>query len=107
MLKVAKENRLRNMGNNVNHKKLHHIYKQMGMPSRRKVKKHLPVWVKEPLQVPKKFTLTWSIDFVSDVLNFSTHTLTIIIWYSRYSLVFSIEILAILQKKHDCRLSIC
>ncbi len=42
MLKVAEENRLRNMGNNVNHKKLHRIYKQMGIPLRRKVKKRLP-----------------------------------------------------------------
>jgi len=61
--------RLRNAGNNVNHKKLHRIYKQMGMPLRRKVKKRLPARVKEPLQVPGKFTQTWSIDFVSDALS--------------------------------------
>jgi putative transposase len=61
--------RLRNAGNNVNHKKLHRIYKQMGMPLRRKVKKRLPARVKEPLLVPGKFTHTWSIDFVSDALS--------------------------------------
>lgn len=50
--------RLRNAGNNVNHKKLHRIYKPMGMPLRRKVKKRLPARVKEPLLVSGKFTHT-------------------------------------------------
>ncbi len=61
--------RLRNMGGAVNHKKLHRIYKKMGMPLRRKTKKRLPARVKEPLGVPGKFTHTWSIDFVGDVLS--------------------------------------
>jgi transposase InsO family protein len=34
--------RLRNKGEQVNHKRLHRIYKQMGLPLRRKVKKRLP-----------------------------------------------------------------
>jgi hypothetical protein len=45
------------------------IYKKMGMPLRRKTKKRLPARVKEPLGVPGKFTHTWSIDFVGDVLS--------------------------------------
>jgi putative transposase len=61
--------RLRNTGEAVNHKKLHRIYKKMGMPLRRKTKKRLPARVKEPLGVPGKFTHTWSIDFVGDVLS--------------------------------------
>ena len=61
--------RLRNTGSVVNHKKLHRIYKKMGMPLRRKTKKRLPARVKEPLAVPERFTHTWSIDFVGDVLN--------------------------------------
>ena len=44
--------RIRNAGTIVNHKKLHRVYKQMGLPLRRKVKKRLPVRVKEPLEVP-------------------------------------------------------
>lgn len=64
--------RIRNAGTIVNHKKLHRVYKQMGLPLRRKVKKRLPVRVKEPLEVPQGFTQTWSIDFMSDALSNGT-----------------------------------
>jgi putative transposase len=64
--------RIRNTGTIVNHKKLHRIYKQMGLPLRRKVKKRLPARVKEPLAVPISFTQTWSIDFMSDALSNGT-----------------------------------
>ena len=60
--------RIRNQGEVVNHKRLHRVYKQIGMPLRRKVKKRLPARVKEPLAVPAGFTQTWSIDFMSDAL---------------------------------------
>lgn len=64
--------RIRNSGKTINHKKLHRIYKKMGLPLRRKVKKRLPARVKEPLVVPKNFTHTWSIDFIGDVLSDGT-----------------------------------
>lgn len=60
--------RLRNQGKVVNHKRLHRIYKTIGLSIRRKIKKRLPVRTKEPLQRPTYFTHTWSIDFTSDVL---------------------------------------
>lgn len=64
--------RLRNDDFIVNHKRLHRIYKKMGLPLRRKVKKRLPKRVMEPLEVPSEFTKTWSIDFVCDVLSNGT-----------------------------------
>jgi putative transposase len=64
--------RLRNTGELINHKRLHRIYKKMGMPLRRKLKKRLPARVKEPLVVPERFIHTWSIDFMSDALSNGT-----------------------------------
>ena len=61
-------NRLRNKSVKVNHKRLHRVYKQIGMPLRRKVKKRLPARIKEQLLIPTEFNHTWSIDFVHDVL---------------------------------------
>ena len=60
--------RLRNTGEKVNHKRLHRVYKKLGLPLRRKVKRRVPARVKESLVVPETFNHTWSIDFVSDVL---------------------------------------
>ncbi len=61
--------RLRNAGEIINHKPLHRVYKQIGLPLRRKAKKRLPARVKEPIIVPITFTDTWSIDFMSDALS--------------------------------------
>ena len=60
--------RIRNKEIVVNHKRLHRVYKLIGLPLRRKVKKRLPERVKTPLETPKHFTHTWSIDFMSDAL---------------------------------------
>lgn len=85
--------RIRNQGTIINHKRVHRVYKKIGMPLRRKVKKRLPTRVKEPLAVPQSFTQTWSIDFMSDALSNGTkfRSFNVIDDYNREVLFIEID----------------
>lgn len=60
--------RLRRDGKPWNHKKVYRVYKSMHYEMRSRLKKRLPARVKNPLEQPLEPNITWSIDFVSDML---------------------------------------
>lgn len=47
--------RLRNQGEQVNHKRLHRVYKEAGLSLRRKLKKRKITRIKESLEIQKTF----------------------------------------------------
>ena len=60
--------RLKNEGKPWNHKRVHRVYVTLGLSKRKKRKKRLAHRIKTPLETPSTPNHTWSVDFVSDVL---------------------------------------
>ena len=59
---------LRRQGYPWNHKKVYRVYKNLHFEKRSRLRKRLPARVKNSLVTPEEPNTTWSIDFVSDVL---------------------------------------
>ncbi len=59
---------LRRQGKIWNHKRVHRLYCKLGLNIRRKCRKRIPARNPEPLRVPDKVNVCWSIDFMSDAL---------------------------------------
>ena len=85
--------RLRNRGEQVNHKRLYRVYKAMRLNIRRRSKKRLPERVKQPLVVPTAPNQCWSLDFMSDALSDGRkfRVLNIIDDYNRESLKIEVD----------------
>lgn len=59
---------IRRQGHTWNHKKVYRVYKSLHFEKRSRLKKRLPARVKTPLTTPEEPNTTWSIGFVSDVV---------------------------------------
>ncbi len=59
---------LRLSGHIVNHKRIHKLYKALGLAMRRKTKKRLTDISARPINVPTQPNHTWSIDFMTDTV---------------------------------------
>lgn len=84
--------RIRREGLKWNYKRVRRVYLLLGMNRRRKVRKRIPIRVKEPLARPEAPLKTWSLDFMSDVLTNKRkfRTLNVIDDYNRQAIAVEV-----------------
>ena len=77
--------RIRKLGYQWNHKRVHRVYTALNLNLRRKSKRRLPARNPQPLSVPNALGHTWSMDFMSDRLhnNIRFRTFNVIDDYNR------------------------
>lgn len=61
-------NWLRQKRRGINHKRLHRVYKAMGLNLKRRTKKRVPARVRQALDAPAQVDCQWSMDFMQDSL---------------------------------------
>ena len=85
--------RLRAKGHPWNHKRVHRIYRALGLNQPRRTRRRLPARVLEPLVVPLKPDQVWSADFMSDTLYHGTRfrTFNLIDDFNREALYIEID----------------
>lgn len=85
--------RLQALGHPWNHKRIHRIYRQLGLNHPRRTKRRLPTRPSIPVFVPKAPSEVWSADFMSDVLYHGTRfrTFNIIDDFNREVLAIEVD----------------
>lgn len=84
---------LRNQGHPWNHKRIHRIYRELGLNLHRKPKKRLAPRTAQTLAVPEQSDQSWSLDFMSDSLSDGRvfRTLNVIDEFNREGLWIEID----------------
>ncbi len=85
--------RLRTLGHSWNHKRIYHVYRQLGLNHPRRTKRRLPVRPSIPVFVPEGPSEVWSADFMSDALYHGTRfrTFNILDGFNREVLAIEVD----------------
>lgn len=83
---------MRQKGASWNHKRVRRVYREMGLNLPRRGKKRLSARVKQPLEVPLRPSLSWSIDFMHDTLHYGKRFRTLNVFDEGVREVLAIEI---------------
>ncbi len=83
---------MRQKGATWNHKRVRRVYRDMGLNLPRRGKKRLPARVKQPLEVPLRPGLSWSMVFMHDTLHYGKRFRTLNVFDEGVREVLAIEV---------------